>query len=147
MWQLLYRLSDRARQWAQARRLSPEMAAGRKGEDLAHRYLRRKGYRIVARNFRARSGVGEIDLIARDGDYTVIVEVKSRQQDDYGAPERNIGPAKEQSLIRAARDYARRSGTDWMLVRFDVVSVLLRDPVQITHWEDAFGSPRPAPDR
>jgi putative endonuclease len=147
MWQLLYRLSDHARQRAQARRLSPELAAGRRGEDLAHRYLCSKGYLIIARNFRARSGVGEIDLIARDGEYTVFVEVKSRQQDDYGAPERNIGPAKEQSLIRAARDYARRSGIDWMLVRFDVVSVLLREPVQVTHWVDAFGSPRPAPHR
>ena len=72
---LLYRLADFARDLRRARCATPEQAHGRHGEDLAHRFLRRQGLTIVARNFRQRSGSGELDIVARDGEVLVFVEV------------------------------------------------------------------------
>jgi putative endonuclease len=136
----IYRGIDRARQRAQRRLLAPDLATGHRGEDIAHRYLQRRGYRVVARNFRPRSGVGEIDLIAWDRETLVIVEVKTRRSDEFGLPERNVTPEKEQSLVRAARDYARRAGVDWEKVRFDLISIVLREPPAVVHQEAAFRS-------
>ena len=136
----VYRGIDRARQHAQRRILTPDQATGRRGEDIAHRYLQRRGYQVVARNFRPRSGVGEIDLIAWDRETLVIVEVKTRRSDEFGLPERNVTPEKEQALVRAARDYARRAGVDWEKVRFDLVSIVLREPPEVLHQEAAFRS-------
>ena len=113
---------------------------GRQGEDLAHRYLRRRKYVIVARNYRPASGVpGEIDLIARDGDQLVFVEVKTRTSNDISFPERAVNEAKQRTIIRTARDYVRRASADWHDVRFDVIAITgLRQPV-IEHLKDAFG--------
>ncbi len=76
--------SDWLRHLARRRRWTATQALGRRGEDLAHRFLRRQGYTIVARNYRLPAGDGEADLIAWDGDTLVIVEVKARQSDEYG---------------------------------------------------------------
>ena len=113
---------------------------GRRGEDLAHRFLRRNGFTVVARNYRLASGAGEADLIAWDGDSLAIVEVKSRASDDYGPPDRAIGPEKRRHLLRVAREYARKSGTPWEHVRFDVVTVILSDPPRITLMRSAFSA-------
>ena len=110
---------------------------GRRGEDLAHRYLKRHGYTIVARNYRLPSGDAEADLIAWDGDTLVIVEVKSRESGEYGPPERAIGDEKCRHLLRVARSYARKSDIPWDRVRFDVVTVILRDPVEIKLYRNA----------
>ncbi len=104
-----------------------DLALGRRGEDLAHRYLRRAGYTIVARNYRLAAGDAEADLIAREGPDLVIVEVKTRQSGEYGPPERAIGPEKQRHLVRVAREYARKTDTPLDRVRFDVVTVLLAD--------------------
>ena len=117
----------RRRQWA------PAQAAGRRGEDLAHRFLRRQGFVIVARNYRLATGEGEADLIAWDGDTLVIVEVKSRESGAYGPPERAIGEEKFRHMRRVAREYATKTATPWEHVLFDVIAVLLTDPVEITH--------------
>ncbi|MFB3830187.1 MAG: YraN family protein [Bryobacteraceae bacterium] len=124
---LLYRFADRLRHWARLRRWTADQAAGRLGEDLAHRLLRRSGYRVVARNWRPRSGAGEIDLVAWEGATLVFVEVKTRGTEEFGAPDRAIDAEKRDALIRSARDYTRRAGVSWERVRFDSVSVLL-DP-------------------
>jgi putative endonuclease len=116
---------------------SPDLATGRRGEDLAHRFLRRHGFIIVARNYRLAAGGAEADLIARDGDAVVIVEVKSRASDEYGPPERAIGEDKRRHLLRVAREYSRKSGTPWENVRFDVVTVLFSDPPKIELFRDA----------
>jgi len=108
-----------------------DVKSGRRGEDLAHRYLKRRGFVIVARNYRPVSSRAEVDLIARDGDALVFVEVKSRVTDEYGEPERAIGEAKRRNLLRAAREYARKTNTPWEQVRFDVVTVILQDPPTI----------------
>jgi putative endonuclease len=107
--------------------MSADLALGRRGEDLAHRYLRRQGFTIVARNYRLASGDAEADLIAREDGELVIVEVKTRQSVAYGPPERAIGPEKQRHLVRVAREYARKSGTPLDRIRFDVVTVVLAE--------------------
>ena len=128
---LLYRAADRIRQ-----RLSPDH--GRLGEDLAHRYLRRHGCTVVARNFRTMSGSGEIDLVVRDGETTVFVEVKTRATAKFGEPERAVDSEKRSRLARAARHYARRAGIEWEKTRYDIVSIVLEKPRRIEWLRDAF---------
>ena len=138
----LLRLSDAARDRARRKLWTPEQAAGRRGEDLAHRYLDQNGMLVVARNWRPSTGAGEIDLIAREGDTLVIVEVKARATTEYGAPERNVDAVKRETLVRAARNYARRAAVPWDRVRFDLVSVVLGEPPEILHIRDAFRAGR-----
>ncbi|MFQ5795771.1 MAG: YraN family protein [Candidatus Bipolaricaulia bacterium] len=95
---------------------------GERGEAHAAEFLRRQGYEIIARNYRWRGG--EIDLIARDRNWLVFVEVKARSGDDYGLPEEAITAAKRRRLITAARAYLAggRVERDWD-IRFDVVAI------------------------
>lgn len=137
----LYRLADLARDRARRRRWNPDQARGRRGEDLAHRYLRRRGYMVTARNWRTETGSGELDIVAWEGKTLVFVEVKSRANEDFGTPDRAVDPEKRRHLIRTAREYARRAGVEWPEVRFDVVSVVFSYPVRIDVVKDAF-SPR-----
>ena len=135
--QLLWKLSDRARQAKEAKTLTAEAALGRRGEDLAHRYLQRAGYAVVARNYRAGAD-SEIDIVARKDEFVVFVEVKSRQTAEYGAPERAIDEAKHKNIVRGARAYTTRGSIDWSQVRFDVISVVFTEPPTILHQQDAF---------
>ena len=135
----LYEFADVLRHHGRRRHLSDDHALGRRGEDIAHRFLQRAGILIVARNYRMSSGAGEVDLIGWEDDQLVFVEVKSRQTDDFGAPDRAIGREKQSSLIRAAREYARHANVDWSNVRFDVVNVVFTTPPRVTHYRDVFG--------
>ena len=114
---------------------------GRRAEDLAHRFLRRNGYTIVARNYRTPSGDGEADLIAWDKDALVIVEVKSRASEDFGPPERAIDEVKRLHLVRVARRYARQSETPWERVRFDSVTVVFENPPKIKLYREVVRRP------
>jgi len=105
------RAFDRLRQAARRRSWKAGHALGRQGEDYAHRLLQEQGYVVVARNYRLPDGRGEIDLVAWEGDTLVFVEVKSRQSDEFGLPERAIGTDKRLHLARAARRYARKAGS------------------------------------
>src|SRR5271167_3498851 len=118
-------LSDWLRHVRRRRVWSADLALGRRGEDLAHRFLRRQGFVIVARNYRLGSGDAEADLLARDGETLVVVEVKSRTSGAFGPPDRAIGEEKFRHMLRVAREYAAKTGTPWEQVRFDVVTVLL----------------------
>ena len=128
----LYRLADRVRH-----RLLAD--SGKRGEDLAHRYLRGLGLLIVARNWRPPQGGGEIDLIACEpstsGDWLVFIEVKFRTSGEWGAPERNVDADKRIALRRAARDYIRRARADPGRIRFDVIAIT---GGKIEHLRDAF---------
>ncbi len=130
---LIYRAADALR------RRSLSNNPGHLGEDLAHRYLRRHGCTVVSRNYRPRSGPGEIDLVAWHGGRLVFVEVKTRSTAAYGTPDRAVDGEKRTALERAARDYARRAGVGWEQTRFDIVSVVLGQPVQVDWMQDAFG--------
>jgi putative endonuclease len=134
----LYRLTDLLRHRGRLRVWNHSRAWGRRGEDLAHRHLRSAGYTIVARNYRTRSGAGEVDLIGWDGDTLAFIEVKTRSSDETGTPDRAVGHDKQQRLIAAAADYARRAGIPWERTRFDVVTVVLVQPVRILLVRDAF---------
>ncbi|HLJ45538.1 MAG TPA: YraN family protein [Bryobacteraceae bacterium] len=135
---LLYGIADGLRHYGRKRHMNPEQALGRRGEDIAHRFLQRAGIIVVARNYRTSSGSGELDLVGWDHDTLVFIEVKTRRSDEFGAPDRAIGSDKETHLIRAARDYARHAEVPWEKVRFDVVSIVFRSPPSVTHQRDVF---------
>jgi putative endonuclease len=107
-------------------------AIGRRGEDLAHRFLRRQGYVIVARNYRLPSGDGEADILAWDGEQFVIIEVKTRESAEYGPPDRAIDPEKVRHMRRVAFEYSRKTGTPAEQIRFDVVTVVLGSAPDLT---------------
>lgn len=109
---------------------------GRLGEDLAVEYLTGKGYEILERNWRNRHK--EIDIIAKDGEMLVIVEVKTRQSDAYGEPDVAVTRQKQRLLIYAANAYLFRNNLD-VETRFDIISIVFKEgkPV-IEHIQDAF---------
>jgi putative endonuclease len=128
---VIAKVFDRLRDFRRRRIWTADHASGRRGEDLAHRFLRRQGFTIVARNYRLASGDAEADLIAWEGSTLVFVEVKSRASAEFGPPERAIGDEKRRHLLRLARAYTRKSETPWEKVRFDVVTVVFSRPTQI----------------
>ncbi len=132
-----YELADGLRHHARKRLWPADQALGRRGEDIAHRYLQRAGIIVVARNYRLASGAGEIDLIGWDHDTLVFVEVKSRSSEEFGAPDRAIGPDKKFRMLRAAREFARHAEVPMEKVRFDIVSVLFTTPPAVIHLRDA----------
>ena len=101
---------DWLRHLARSRRWSADLAVGRRGEDLAHRLLRRKGLTIVARNYRLASGDAEADVIAWEGEELVFVEVKTRRSAEYGPPERAVGDEKRIHLRRIASELVSSAG-------------------------------------
>ena len=126
---MLLSLLDRLRHYKRRIHWTSEQASGRLGEDLAHRFLRRQGFTILARNYRLAAGDAEADLVARapsnEGGDLVIVEVKTRTSGEFGPPERAIGPEKLRALARVAREYSRKSRRHSPSVRCDVVTVTL----------------------
>jgi putative endonuclease len=101
--------------------LRVHLPLGRRGERAAEKHLRRNGYRIVARNFRAAGA--EIDLVAMDGDVLVFVEVKTRRGLDAGAPEEAVDERKQKQIRRAAEMFAMRYREDEIEMRFDIVAI------------------------
>ena len=108
---------------------------GRRGEELAHRYLRSRGFTVVARNWRPPQGGGELDLVTWQGSTLVFVEVKSRVSGQWSAPERDIDMEKINSLRKAARNYIRRAAAEEAETRFDVITVT---GDRIEHLREAF---------
>jgi len=94
---------------------------GMEGEDLAARFLEEKGYSILERNYRFDRG--EIDLVAKDGQDLVFVEVKARHSQNYGAPEESVTPSKEAQLKKVAEGYLYEHNIENQSCRFDVVTI------------------------
>jgi putative endonuclease len=132
----LYEFADRLRHRHRKCHMTEDHALGRRGEDIAHRFLQRAGFIVVDRNYRMASGGGEVDLVGWDADTLVFIEVKSRQTAEYGSPDRAIGLQKQSTLMRAAREYARHAEVPWERVRFDVVNVVFSAPPAVTHFRD-----------
>lgn len=99
------------------------LETGERGETLAYWYLRQAGYTIVARNRRARSGAGELDLVGWDGPILAFVEVKTRTSAEAGPPEAAVTRSKQKRVIRAGKEYLRRLRQKPVNYRFDIVSV------------------------
>jgi len=94
---------------------------GDRGEDLAARFLRGNGYRILARNYRCPRG--EIDLIARDGEIVVFVEIKGRSTRRFGSPLEAITPVKRRRIAVTAHHYLSACSMRLARTRFDVVGI------------------------
>jgi putative endonuclease len=109
----------RAAAWLDSLRV--QLPLGRRGERAAEKYLRRNGYRIVARNFRAAGA--EIDIVAMDGEALVFVEVKTRRSLEAGAPHEAVDERKQKQIRRAAEIFATRYRADDVTMRFDIIAV------------------------
>jgi putative endonuclease len=112
-------LIARATAWVAGLRV--RLPLGPRGERAAEKYLRRNGYRIVKRNFRAAGA--EIDLVAMDGDVLVFVEVKTRRGLDAGTPHEAVDERKQKQIRRAAELFATRYREDEIEMRFDIVAI------------------------
>lgn len=128
---------DSLRQAALRGRRSGSKSLGRRGEDLAHRYLQQRGFRILARNWTGPQ-LAEVDIVAQHDGQTVFVEVKSRMGDEHGSPERALDDLKIHAQRRAARAWARRAGIEASGIRFDLVTVVFTEPPRIEHFADAW---------
>jgi putative endonuclease len=96
---------------------------GSRGETLAERYLRARGYLVLARNYRC--PYGEIDLVCRDGDVLAFVEVKTRRGAAFGAPEEAVTPVKLAHIAQAGQQYLTEQGCPEQPWRVDVVAIEL----------------------
>jgi putative endonuclease len=116
--------------------MAKHITLGKKGEALAKTFLEEKGFAILDTNWRHEKD--EIDIVAMDGAELVIVEVKTRSTDFFGAPHESVGYRKEQFLIRATESYLEEKDLD-VDSRFDIISIVINQKgVQIEHIEDAF---------
>jgi putative endonuclease len=113
---------------------------GREGEDRAAKFLVKRGYRILERNYRTRSG--EIDLIAQDQGVVVFVEVKTRTNDAFGAPELAVTPQKQQRMLKAALAYIKYKKLHQVPCRFDVVAINAAAGPEIELIQNAFETDR-----
>ncbi|BHH83998.1 YraN family protein [Desulforhopalus sp. 52FAK] len=110
---------------------------GMEGEASAARFLKRKGYTIIEKNYRC--SYGEIDLIVQDGDTLVFVEVKTRTSKDFGGPAAAVNHRKQVQISKTAHNFLTELKKDTN-ARFDVVSILMEKnrEVQIDHLTNAF---------
>jgi putative endonuclease len=109
------------------------------GEELAKEYLLKLGYKIIKTNFRNK--IGEIDIIAKDGNMICFVEVKTRRTADYGQPFESVHYFKRRKMCNLALSYLKYAcHNNDMRARFDVVSIYCppQGPVEINHIKNAF---------
>jgi putative endonuclease len=123
--------------WLAARR--PRRPLGEQGERAAEKYLKRRGYKIVAA--RDRTALGELDLVAVDGRTVVFVEVKTRQSHEAGHPVEAVDAAKQARLTRLALAFLKRHDLLECAARFDVVAITWQvgsGQPKIEHFVNAF---------
>jgi putative endonuclease len=126
------------REWL-SEKLASKKPLGARGEDAAARYLKRKGYRILAR--RVDSRLGELDIVAVDRQTVVFVEVKTRTSNDAGHPAEAIDQRKKRRMTQAALAFLKTRGLLEHSARFDVVAITWAERAQrpvIDHFENAF---------
>ena len=108
-------------------------AVGELGEKMAAEYLQKRGYHILETNFRCREG--EIDIIARDKDYLVFVEVRTRTGSEFGTPEESITATKKEKLVSLALAYLQTHSDLPSLWRIDVVAIKLDQDGKVSRLE------------
>lgn len=101
--------------------MNQKQIEGKVGEDAAIKYLEQQGYMIICRNFRCLQG--EIDIIAKDDDYIVFVEVKTRANVNYGEAKEAVGKYKQKHIYEAAKYYLYKNKKEDDYVRIDVIEV------------------------
>ena len=97
----------------------------REGEALAGKLLKKRGYKILKRNYVSK--YGEIDIVAYDKGTISFVEVKTRQSENYGPPELAVTKEKRRRIIRTALNYLKKNHIEDIECRFDVVSILFKE--------------------
>lgn len=120
-------------QWVGKR--APHLVTGQRGERQAETFLKKAGLKIIARNVRV--GRDELDLIVRDGDTLIFVEVKTRASEVFGRPASAVNAAKRRKLSRAAIRFLKKRKLRPPTIRFDIVEVIGDEP-QIRHIPNAF---------
>ena len=139
-------IADLSNRWRS--RFSPSrpehLRLGSRGEKLACRFLRRSGYKVLYRNFRGRTG-GEIDIVCRDDDTLVFVEVKTRTREDFGRPFEAINRDKRKRISRGGLAWLRLLDDPDILFRFDVVEVIIAEgaPPRLELLRNAFALSEP----
>lgn len=118
-------------------RLFKRKDLGNRGETLAVKFLKRQGYKILERNFRLKSG--EIDIVAKDGNNIVFVEVKTRSSNNQEFLRTSVNRGKEKRLIKTASYYLGKQKYQDLTSRFDVVLIVANNgETRIEHIKDAF---------
>lgn len=106
---------------------------GKKGENIAAEHLEKQGMAIIEKNWRF-SRLGEIDIIAKDGDALVFIEVKARSSLNYGHPLEAISPDKIATIHKLAEIYLNKNTyTDYKNIRFDIIGILTNKNIEIQH--------------
>ncbi len=110
---------------------------GNQGEKIAQEFLRAKDLQIIDCNLR--TGRAEIDIIAKDGQILVFVEVKTRAYDFFGSPEEFVSDHKQKLISEAASVYMEKIKHDWE-IRFDVIAIILKNSklIKLEHFQDAW---------
>jgi putative endonuclease len=110
---------------------------GKDGERFAVSFLEDRGYTILERNFTFNHG--EIDIVAKDKDELVFIEVKMRRNPQFGSPEESVTPAKQELLRRTAEGYVHEKQLEECFCRFDVVAIRDENGVKtFVHYKNAF---------
>lgn len=117
--------------------MAKHLETGKKGEELAVGFLEKLGYQILETNWRHRRA--EIDIIAKDGEILVFIEVKTRSDDFFGNPASFVTTKKERFMSDAANVYMEQIGHDWE-IRFDIVGIVMwsEERTELRHFKDAF---------
>ncbi len=134
----MMKLWDRIKaRWARSEE-APHLRRGRMGERVARKHLQRSGMKFLTANFR--TDRGEIDLIFRDADCLVFVEVKTRSSENWTRPAAAVDARRRRRLSRTALDYLRLLKFPAVRIRFDIVEVLLEDDevLEVRHLPNTF---------
>jgi putative endonuclease len=134
---------ERVKSWWDAKKEPVHLRHGRLGERAARRHLRRLGLKFLTANFR--TDRGELDLIFRDDDCLVFVEVKTRSSEDWVRPAAAVNAERRRRLTRTALDYLRLLRNPPVKIRFDIVEVLLESGRvhEVRHLPNSFPMERP----
>jgi putative endonuclease len=139
-------IADLSNRWRSRSSSSPppHLRLGKRGENLACQFLRKNGYKILYRNFRGRTG-GEIDVVCRDRDTLVFVEVKTRTGEDFGRPFEAIDRDQRKRISRGGLAWLRLLDDPDILFRFDVVEVIIAEGAEprLELIRNAFSLPEP----
>ena len=139
-------IADLSNRWRSRSSSSPppHLRLGKRGENLACQFLRKNGYKILYRNFRGRTG-GEIDIVCRDRDTLVFVEVKTRSGEDFGRPFEAIDRDQRKRISRGGLAWLRLLDDPDILFRFDVVEVIIAEGAEprLELIQNAFSLPEP----
>ncbi|HHT9136552.1 MAG TPA: YraN family protein [Candidatus Wunengus sp. YC60] len=121
---------------------------GTRGEQLAVKFLKKSGFKILQRNYRCK--VGEIDIVCYDHGTIAFVEVKTRHTDSYGPPELSVTEAKKRQIVKVASHYVAEKKIEGIDFRFDVVSIFyspMKKQPEITLFKNAFSKNDSTPSR